>query len=187
MAKVGPAGGGRTEASVVPAGDHLVALVYFNHRTSRAGNPRLTCKWEVIAGPLKGRAFFAEMGLDVSKEVPRKIWEGYLTACGLTEAIELEGDEGKQNLLRYCKQVPVKARVKASEFQNRKQNEIQFFHYPSKLSPSDKTIIDAYRGRNGGSQSSSGGSEPTPDPAADDDFGPTDYDDTGADTDDIPF
>jgi len=203
MGKVGPSGGGqRTESITVPAADYLVALAYFQHKLSGKGNAYLNCKWEVIAGPFRGKGFWAMMNLDLENEYTRKRWEGYLSACGLRQAIELEGNEGVRNLTQHCRGVPVKMAVKNKPFNGRQSNEVAFFHWPSKLSEAEKKAMSAWQNKEAPAEESYAGTdsagkrhhygedgyggpgfnEPTPN-----DSGPGYGDTAGDDADDIPF
>lgn len=194
MGKVGPSQGAgdgpRTETITVPAGDYLVALCYFKHKTSKKGKPILSCKWEVIAGPFRGKGFWAMMNQDLSNEYACKLWEGFFTACGLTEALEIEGNEGVINIARNCKGVPVKVAVNNKPFNGKPSNDLRFFHWPSKVTDAERGIMTAWKDGAGVSNdynpnppAEESYADPTPD-----DNGPG-YDDYAepADDDDIPF
>ncbi len=196
MGKVGPSQGAgdgpRTETITVPAGDYLVALCYFRHKHGKAsGKPFLSCKWEVIAGPFRGKGFWAQMNQDLTNQYACKLWEGFFTSCGLTEALEIEGNEGVINIARNCKGVPVKAAVKNQPFNGKPSNDLRFFHYPSKITDTERGLMTAWKDGSGTSN------DYNPNPPAEESYGEPTPNDTGSDygtdpnagddADDIPF
>lgn len=108
MARIAPGrGGGGGQQELLHPGPYLLALVWFQRKTSKGGNRYLSCKFEVCGGRFKGRGFFCPMGLDLSKPGTVSRWQMFADACGVTEEFELgeydddtetEGDRNIQRL-----------------------------------------------------------------------------------------
>jgi hypothetical protein len=93
----------------VPGGDYLIVLKNFARKTSAAGNPYLRARYEVIAGPAKGKQFFDSIGLDVSNSGTAFRLSMFAELVGRTEAFDLENDAELREV--FCNR-PFKARIK---------------------------------------------------------------------------
>lgn len=103
MPKLDPsAAAPKGEITIVPAGRYVLALVWFKRKISGSGNDYLSAKYEIVAGPLKGKAFFTSVGLDIGKRGNQIRWSIWCEAVGVVESFELgsiaegnanEGDE----------------------------------------------------------------------------------------------
>lgn len=96
----------------VPGGDYLVVLKNFSRKfANKTGQPYLRGRYEIVAGPAKGKQFFDSIGLDVTNPGTAFRLSMFAELCGVTEAFDLDDD----NLLRelLCNK-PFKARVNRS-------------------------------------------------------------------------
>lgn len=118
MPRIGPgSGGGGGSSEALPADDYVLAMVALSRKISRNGAEYLSCKWEVVAGQLKGSGFWSGLMLDLSKQGTVTRWQLLIEACGITEDFELgsgeEGTarEGDDNVRRLFFRKPFVARV----------------------------------------------------------------------------
>ena len=172
MPRLGPGGGGgggqRGEAGV-PADDYISVLKGFKRAQGKtSGKDYLRMRWQVIAGPQKGKTYFCNMSCDLSKDGTVARWQSLIEGCGVDEEFELgsrrEGthEEGDENIKRLFLNVPIKMRVRAERNGEYVNNDIEFFHYRSKWTQADKDLMNAWiddfeRRQAGGGGGSEGG------------------------------
>lgn len=192
-----PVGGDdRTPDKPIPAGEYMLALVWFKRRTSARGNPYLRCRFVVCGGPKKGEGFFCPWSLDTSKPGCRKRWELWMEGVGCSEQIDLD-DDGV--IARVFRGKPFKAEVKREQRGEYESNDIDRLIYTRHYTARDQREMaewtaewnqqrdgSAWKSQDPGADPQTGqeqapaGSEPQ---WSDDRFDP----DADVDGDDIPF
>jgi len=149
MPKMGPGKGGSGSggSSTVPAGDYMLALVWFKRQVGKdSGQDYLRCKWQVIGGRAKGKSFFANISCNLSKEGTVVRWQILMECCGVTEQFELgstrEGNdrEGDDNITRLFMHKPIKARVKVETNGGYTNNDLQMLHFRKNWTDEDQAI-----------------------------------------------
>lgn len=97
----------KRSSAEVPAGVHMLALVWVLHKQGRGGADYLSAKFRVIDGPAKGSEMFTMLGLDFSRAATQVSWSIMAEVVGLDHEVELgsisEGteDEGARNLGKW--------------------------------------------------------------------------------------
>jgi hypothetical protein len=142
---------------VIPAGDYLAALVWFQRRESkRTRIDYLSCKWLIIEeGPAKGRGFFSVLSCDLSKSGTVRRWQILAEACGVDEEFEIgDSREGTAEIGDRCFRelflghaMPIRVRRETGEYNGEEQvkNELQMIHYPRSWTPEQATAIAEWR------------------------------------------
>ena len=92
----------------VPAGEHLIALVWFERKRSKAGKFYMRCKFEVCSGDLAGRTFYATQSLAESSYGRLGVW---CSCVGVTERFDLEDQKALSGAFAYK---PFKAKIKVT-------------------------------------------------------------------------
>jgi hypothetical protein len=181
----GKGGGRRKEARVVPPGDYLLAMRWFQRRRAKDNTKDyLSAKFEVVAGRLKGESFFAMIQLNLAKQGNVTRWQIWQEAVGNKEEFELgdsgEGtdDEGDANIRRIFLHKPFAAEVVTDTQGRYTNNAIKLFHFRRKWKPQWETWAQEFLA----AQAARGNPEDTvDDPDTGQDFGPEEYDQSSGD------
>lgn len=189
-----PDSGGNAKREEPPAGEHLVALVWFERRQAKSGADYLRAKFQVIVGPHEGKAFFTNLSLDLSKDAATTRLSLWCKATGYDGgAFDVSKNA---NIKRVFGFKPFKIRLRVEEKDGNNPGVVltnyEIERYILKLQPGDKVAIDdwimaqAEKRALGGSGGESGSG---PSSTSGSDFGddaPPPGDDDNLD-DDIPF
>ena len=84
-----PPDGDKPDDDALPPGEYLLAMTWFDHKQGNSG-AYLRAGITVIAGPLKGRKFFTNMGVDTHKPGTHNRWQIYAEHVGCTERFNTE-------------------------------------------------------------------------------------------------
>lgn len=100
----------------VASGDYLVRAVWFDRTQNKARDGEyLRVKWEVVAGPLTGATFFANLSCKVATDGVAARWRSICKGLDITEKFEVGGAQGDKDFARLIKGRPFKARVAREE------------------------------------------------------------------------
>jgi hypothetical protein len=133
--KEGDLGTGGGDATLVPTGDYLIALIWFQRKDNKSGHGQhLRQKWVVCDGPLAGSQFFLNMGLDLSVEGVRKRWQSQMDVHGIDYEVDLDDD---QEIATAFKFKPILARVERKTENGYDNNNLSFFTFKSKYTEAD--------------------------------------------------
>lgn len=197
MPRMGPGdGSGGNQASNVPAGSYLLALVWFRRKRNKEGTADyLSCKYEVLAGPLKGSAFFSAISVDVSKAGTVTRWQIWMRVLELEEEFEIgdsaEGTdgEGDREISRLFQGKPFGAEVDRKTENGYVNNGIARYLFASRWLQGWDEAAEQWNERQSARGNPEDADDPDPDyvPSASSEVGlvgsPGDWDED----DDIPF
>ncbi len=121
----------------LPPGEYLLAMTWFDHKQGNRG-PYLRACFTVIAGPMKGRKFFSNMGVDATRHGTHNRWQIYAEHVGCTDRFDTEksGD-----IAKHFKGRGFKGRVKREHRQGRTYNDLEQFVYKRLLSEEENAIV----------------------------------------------
>lgn len=85
----------RGDNEPLPAGTFVLAITSFERRQSKKddGGDYLRCRYEVCAGPLKGRSFFSNVSLDTRKAGSADRLHYFCKSAGIKGPIDLSDDD----------------------------------------------------------------------------------------------
>lgn len=107
----------------LPPGEYLIALRSFERKLSKEKRtPYLRAKYQVIAGPAKGKTFFASISLDMENAGSAGRLSLFAERCGVTQAFDLDNDDDFRRL--FC-DVVFKARVALKKANGYTNNDIE--------------------------------------------------------------
>lgn len=121
----------------IAPGDYMLALVWFQRKYGRKGD-YLRCRFQVIAGPLKGQGFYANMGLDLSNRGTSVRWDIYAEYGRRGPAWSLDED---RDIIRVFKGAGFKGRVKRETRGQYINNDIEQITYRRMLSQQEEQVI----------------------------------------------
>ena len=130
-------GGGGGDSSDLPAGEYLLAMKWFERRTSKAGGPYLRAKYVVCYGPRSGAEFFSNVSIDVSKPGAAGRLGVYCAAVGIDKPFDL-ADDGA--LRRAFLGKPFKAKVSVRSSNGYTNHDIE--RYSPTVSPAERRVMD---------------------------------------------
>ena len=139
--RVRPGGSDGGGDQALPAGEYLLAMVWFRRQTGRSGNVYLRCRFVVAAGPLQGRGFFCAWSLDASKPGCRKRWELWMEQVGCDVEVDLDDDA---DIAKHFKGRAFKAVVKLTQRGMYQNNDIDRLVYPRLYSDADRHDVEAW-------------------------------------------
>lgn len=125
------------EDELLPAGEYLLALVWFGRRTTERGE-YLRCRFGVCAGPRKGAGFFCPVSLNTGNAVVERIWALWMEQVGCTQEVDLADDSA---IARHFKGRVFKAVLTAKQLGDRQVNDIKMRVYPSRYTAEDRRLI----------------------------------------------
>lgn len=131
-------GGGGSDADL-PSGEYLLALRWFERRTSKKDKPYLRAKYEIVHGPKAGKDFFSNLSIDTGNEGAAGRLSVYCTAVGVEEAFSLADDDA---LKRLFVGKPFKARIARTE--NGQYTNYDIERYVLKVSDAERRLMDAW-------------------------------------------
>lgn len=163
-----------TKDDGVPSSDYLIVLKNFSRREAKTdGKPYLRGRYEIIAGPAKGKTFFDSIGLDVTNAGTAFRLSMFAELCGVNQAFDLDDDQVLRELL--CNK-PFKARVKRTVQGQYVNNGIERYFPLKDVSQREQEIMNIWameweEKRQHGGGGSGGYDEGAPHAAAGDDYG----------------
>lgn len=120
----------------LPSFEGIIALVWFETKTSAAGNRYMRGKYEVCAGDHAGKTFFANQSLDPSKSGARlSVW---CSAVGHEEAFDLDDDKA---IADVWLNKPFKATVERKVNGEYVNHDIKKMVFASKLTDADREAM----------------------------------------------
>lgn len=134
--------------SPLPAGRYLLVIETIEQREGKTSKrPYLNARYRVISGPLKGRTFFATIGVDIHHPQYGGTTAGRLSAMCValrsTEPVEL----GNVNTLvrAWCNR-PFKAEVSQKQMGQYVNNDIRKYAIDEKdVAASERQVMDEWR------------------------------------------
>jgi hypothetical protein len=142
MAMFNPKDRPKQDDDGVPGGDYLLVLKNFARKIAqKSGLPYLRARYEVIAGPAKGKQFFDSIGLDISNSGTALRLSIFAELCGVTESFDLDDDDGLRE--RLCGK-PFKARVKRSISGQYVNNGIERYFQAKDVSQREQEIMNVW-------------------------------------------
>lgn len=130
---------GSGDSSDLPSGEFLLALRWFERRTSKKNTPYLRCKYVVIHGPKAGAEFFANLSIDTHNEGAAGRLSVFCAAVGVSEAFSLADDDA---LRRLFVDKPFKARVSRKVNGEYVNHDIE--RYLLKVSDAERKLMDGW-------------------------------------------
>lgn len=123
------------------AGEYILALVWFERRTSQRGNEYLQCRFVVAAGPAKGRGFFCPWSLNTDNGGTQQRWAIWMEQVQCEQEIDLDDDRA---IARIFKGKAFKAEVSLRTHNGYEQNDLRRLVYPRTYGDLDRGDIDAW-------------------------------------------
>lgn len=184
--KHGGGGGGG-----IPAGEYILAIVWFERRTAKSGGSYLRAKYQVCVGAKAGQTFFSNLSIDTSKEGSAGRLAVFCACVGQQEAFSLTDDKV---LRRVFVGKPFKARVSVKVEGQYTNNDIE--RYVPKVTDAERRMMDGWvldqnedKAMNGGGSDDDDSPHPADTRSAGTVRSPKedDSDDSDVREDDIPF
>lgn len=122
------------ETKLLPAGEYLLALVWFKYENSKAGNRYLRCRFVACSGPMKGEGFFCAWSLNTSKVGCLRRWELWMESVGCDHEVDLDN---AQALSEAFKGKAFKAQVRRTQNGDYENNDIDRMVYLRQWTPED--------------------------------------------------
>jgi hypothetical protein len=119
----------------------MLALVWFHRRTSQRGNEYLRCKFQVAAGPSKGKSFFCPWSLGTQNPGSRQRWEIWMEQVGCDDEIDLDDDAAIRAAFLGK---PFKAEVSLRTRNGYEENDLRRLIYPRLYGEIDRADIEAW-------------------------------------------
>lgn len=125
--------------SDVPAGTYMLALTWIKERESSQGNRYWRCRYEIVAGPLKGSSFFSILSMNTEHPASLAQWVAWSRSVGMKKPF----DEGSERDLREhffgraFKAKVTRDRRKGREGESYWQNKITQYIYETSVEEDD--------------------------------------------------
>lgn len=125
----------------LPPGDYLIALVEYERKKSKERNrPYLRCKYEVCAGPAKGKFFYATVSIDTDNMGAMSRLSVFASAVGVEESFSLDDDKA---FTANFVDIPFKARLTRKTENGYTNNDIERYLL-DEVTAADKKAMDAW-------------------------------------------
>lgn len=126
----------------VPAGEYLIVMRGFERKTAKqSGKDYLRCRFQVIAGPAKGKSFFDSVSLDTDNSGSMFRLSLLAEQCGQTEAFDLDLDA---ELRKAFIGKPFKARVKRTTENGYTNNGIERYVTGKGISDREREMMEIW-------------------------------------------
>ena len=131
----------REKDKLLRAGEYLLALVWFDRRTSRQGNDYLQCRFVIASGPAKGRGFFCPWSLNTTNRGTQQRWAIWMEQVGCDQEINLDDDMA---IRAAFKGKPFKAEVSLRTRNGYEENDLHRLIYPRLYGDLDRADIETW-------------------------------------------